>query len=389
MRLAPGGGGGNAPESPADAQKRAAEQAKRDRAFAGKVEPAKDKEKAKADEAAPAAEGTPKEEVKGKRWVTLTGVVDNAQMNKNWLQALKNPAVAFPIYKRVDVERQQRQSDGSWTDWAMIDRNKSYDVLENLPEKDEEFVPEAKRPPSLVDELPFLRAGYWTGVHVARLVPAEIRNAPAPGSAKGGGSMNMGGDMMGGPGSSAAGAMRGVGGPGGGGGGSRSMGAGMRSDEGGSMSMGGMGDAGGTAEDPVVPNNEAAVMIRSLDFTVEPDTTYRFRARIVVKNPNYQRTDVNPGVEVDAEELIGPWSAETDAVTVPADVVAYAQAPEPNVRRKDLVSFQVIKWDPVTGQTVVKNGRREGRVKSSANTAPCRCPPRRGTSSSPAQCGLQ
>ena len=36
------------------------------------------------------------------------------------------------------------------------------------------------------------------------------------------------------------------------------------------------------------------VMIRALDFTVEPDTTYRYQVRIVVHNPNYNREDVSP-----------------------------------------------------------------------------------------------
>ncbi len=70
-------------------------------------------------------------------------------------------------------------------------------------------------------------------------------------------------------------------------------------------------------------------MLRSLDFTVEPDNTYRFRVRIVVVNPNKDHTDVNPGVDVESKELLGPWSEPTDPVTVPADVAAYAQAPEP------------------------------------------------------------
>ncbi len=65
-------------------------------------------------------------------------------------------------------------------------------------------------------------------------------------------------------------------------------------------------------------------MIRSLDFTVEPDTTYRFRVRIVVFNPNRNREDVSPGVDTKSVELFGPWSEPTDEVTMPADVTTYA-----------------------------------------------------------------
>ena len=65
------------------------------------------------------------------------------------------------------------------------------------------------------------------------------------------------------------------------------------------------------------------MMIRSLDFTVEPDKTYRFRARIVVFNPNRDREDVSPDVDTKSVELNGPWSEPTDEVTMPADVTAY------------------------------------------------------------------
>ncbi len=348
------GGGGGAAERPEDAQRRRAAEAERlKRSLVGVVDKAKEKEdQAKAADPAadPAAAGPWKEETRGKRWITVTAVIDNEQMNKNWLAALKNPAIAYPNYKRVDLERQLRQSEGAWTDWAAIDKDKNYAVLDNIPEADQEYVPEPKRPASLVDPLPFLRAGYWTSVHVARLVPADVREAPKADMANGG-PMGMG--MMGGR------------GPGGGGPGGMELMMGGGPGRGGSMPMGGegamgmamgmgMGSDGGPVDEPVVPNNEPTLMIRSLDFTVDPDTTYRFRARVVVVNPNKDHTDVNPGVDTESQELVGPWSEPTDAVTVPADVVSYAQAAEPNLRRSDLVLFQVVRWDPATGQTVYK-----------------------------------
>jgi len=367
--MGPGGGGNGAlpGEKPEDTQRRlAAEVEKRKRSFAGKV-PAKEaieKEKEKAgqpENAIPdAAEGPFKEELKGKRWIALTAVIDNEQMNKNWLVALKNPAIAFPVYKRVDVERQARQSDGSWTDWAPVNQDKNYEITDNLTEVDpEEYVPETKRPVSLVDPLPFLKAGYWTGVHVARLVPADLRDVPKADANNGmGGPGRPGMGMAGGPGMGMPGGpgmgMASMGGPGRGGKGGMA-GATMGGDEGaGGMGMG-SGEASGPVDEPVVPNTEPALMIRSLDFTVEPDTSYRFRARVVVFNPNKDHTDINPGVDTESKLLIGPWSESTDAVTVPADVVSFAQAPEASARRDDLVSFQVVKWDLATGQTVVKN----------------------------------
>jgi len=388
MDLGMGGPGANGAlpgERPEDTQKRlAAEVAKRTRTFAGKVDPAREaKEKEKEKELAaqsglvtpdPVDQGPWKEETKGKRWITITGVIDNEQMNKNWLTALKNPAIAFPNYRRVDVERQVRQTDGSWGEWAVIDLAKNYEVIDNLPEVDpDEFVPETKRPASLVDPLPFLRAGYWTGVHVARLVPAEVREVPKADANKNAG-MGMGmGMAMGMPGAPSRpggpGSLEGLGGgsgrPGKLGGSMPGMAGaadGLAGMAGPGMGMGmgmgpgsGSGDAGGPIDEPVVPNYEPTLMIRTIDFTVEADTIYRFRARVVVVNPNKDHTDVNPGVETENKELLGPWSEPTDAVTVPADVVSFAQAPEASARRNDLVSFQVVKWDPGTGQTVVKN----------------------------------
>ena len=61
-------------------------------------------------------------------------------------------------------------------------------------------------------------------------------------------------------------------------------------------------------------SEEKKVMIRAFDFTVKADTTYRYRVRIVVFNPNKGREDVSPGVDTKAEELRGPWSEATDEV---------------------------------------------------------------------------
>ena len=351
--MMPGIGGlaGGAPrdEKPEDKRRREAEEAKRQKAFAGKVDPAK--EKGKEDDAAdPALQGPWKEETKGKRWVVITGVIDNEQLKKNYLLALKNPALAYPNYKRLDVERRTLQSDSTWTEWAAIDQDENYKVLDNIPEIDAEFVPEPQRPEALVDHLPFLKAGFWTGVHVARLVPEEVlkpkTDNPAPrggypGGMEGGGAMPGAGMRPGGMGGGGKMGMM-MGGPG------RSE---MGMGEGGPMGMGG----GSPEESNFTKLEEKTVMIRSLDFTVEPDASYQFRVRIVVINPNKDHTDVNPGVDIDSKVLLGPWSEETDPVSIPADIAAYAQAPQDNQRRSDLVTFQVIKWDPARGQTVTNN----------------------------------
>jgi len=330
------------PDNSEEAKKKAAIEAeKKKRMFTGKVDPAKDKEEAKAEEAPAEPQGPWKEDTKGKRWVVITGVIDNEQLKKNYLLALKTQAIAYPNYKRVDVERQTRQPEGTWSEWEAIDRNKSYEVLDNLPEIDAELVPDPRRPEALNDPLPFLRAGYWTGVHVARLVPAELREAPKTPAAAPGGypAMSMPSSAMSMPSSDMS--MRG---------------AGMGMPSSGMSMMGGPGSEGSVnpEEANFTKIEDPTLMIRSLDFTVEPDRTYRFRVRIVVVNPNKGHTDVNPGVDVESKELLGPWSDPTDEVTLPADVAAYAQAPVQTERRRDQVAFQVIRWDPGTGQTVLK-----------------------------------
>jgi hypothetical protein len=337
-------------EKPEDKKRREEEEEKRKKQFAGKVEDAA-KDKDKKDDGTPdAVNGPYKEETRGMRWVVVTAVIDQEQLKKNYLMALKNPAVAYPNYKRVSIQRRQRLSEGGWSEWDKVDRDKCYDVLDNLPQLSTEFVPVARRPEALVDYLPFLKAGYWTGVHVAKLVPPEILEGPKKKATPPGGG---GGGRMGGPGSNSgmAGSMSG---PPGDGAGGMSLGGGNSGMAG---SMGGPGAGAGAdgADAGVVKNDEKSLMIRLFDFTVDPDATYQFRLRIVVVNPNLDHTDVNPGVDVVSTELLGPWSEPTDPVTIPADVAAYAQAPEPATRRDDLVMFQVIKWDAKTGQTVIKN----------------------------------
>jgi hypothetical protein len=362
------GGGASGPANDSEAAKREAERIKR--GLVGKVDAPK--EEKKADEPEPEAAGPWKEEVTGKRWVVITGVIDHEQMRKNWLTALKLEALAHPNYKRLDVQRQTYDPDtAEWSPWAKVDPNKNYDVLDNVPEYDAEYVPESMRLEALADKLPFLKAGYWTGVHVAKLVPPDILDS-AKGSSKASGKGI--GSGLGGPGSgggagssdmaSQMARMRGgsgMGGPGGMGMMGRSGGGVGPMGEGGSpgMSIGGGGGGDLSADETNFPKSEdKTIMLRSLDFTIEPNMTYRYRVRIVVVNPNLDHTDVNPGVDTESKELVGPWSDPTDRVSVPADVVAYAMSPMTNSRRDDLVSFEVIRWDPKTGQTVVKNDTR-------------------------------
>jgi hypothetical protein len=105
-------------------------------------------------------------------------------------------------------------------------------------------------------------------------------------------------------------------------------------------------------------SEEKRVMVRALDFTVEPDTTYRYRVRIVVFNPNYNREDVDVSKAVDtkSKELNGKWSEPTDEVYMPPDVMPYAKGALPPSPASDLkAEFQVVRFNPVDGVTVPRN----------------------------------
>jgi hypothetical protein len=320
-----------------------------------------DEDEATKDEAE--KEGTNKEVTKGLRWVVITGVLDNKKMKENWLNALKIASVAYPHFKQLDVQRQVRNDDGTWPEeWENVDGAKNQAISDNLPETEEELAPDDVLLRALVDPLPFLKAGYWERVHVVSLVPKSKRELEKPaGGMMGGPGMMMGGrggmGMMG-----SEGMMGGQGGMGmamGGRGGMGMMGSeGMMGGRGMGMGMGGFGGMGGGSSVETVDweKSEAkTLMIRSIDYTVEPDTTYRFRLRVVVYNPNLLREDVSPGTDNKNETLEGPWSEPTEAVTMPADVTPYAVDKEPaTIKRGDQVSFQVARWNPEDGVTVTK-----------------------------------
>src|SRR5262249_41473476 len=156
---------------------------------------------AKTEADATAQEPPGKEITKGYRWVAITGVLDHEQMLANYREALKNPALAHPHYKRLDLQRKVLQPDGTWSEWQDVDADKNLDVLDNLPENDEELAPKTVLPDGLVDPLPFLTAGLWEKVHIASLVPKEKKELPPETPGMGGmpgmmGMMGRGGGGM-------------------------------------------------------------------------------------------------------------------------------------------------------------------------------------------------
>jgi len=371
------GGGMGAPRKKSGALEKAKEEERikreNERLKAGLAGKGAD-ELAKADETKDEPTTQPKETTKGYRWVALTGLLDHKQLRENYAKALKvDFATAAPHYLRLDAERQLMNPDGTWPDeWEAVERDPSQKVLDDAAETEDELVPDEELLTGLVDYLPFLKVGgFYRGVHVAELVPKVKKTAkalPKRGGAgggmmsglPGGGSDSGGGgdsiSMMSGPG----GSMGPMGGSSGRGGDSAGMSGGMMgmsdmgSSSGGGVSGGAV--AGGPADTEFDKTDAAKVMVRLLDFTVEPDATYRYRVRIVVRNPNLGWEMVAAGTDTKTEEKEGPWSDASDPVTVPPDVATYAMG-EGRVpgSARDYVHFQVVRFNPKDGVTVVKN----------------------------------
>lgn len=323
-------------------------------------------------------------ETKGIRYAAIVGLIKHKPFREKMAKALRlDFNQAHPDYARVELERQTYDPVlAKWSDWAPVDHAKSDEIRDNAAaseeDKEELTLAESRLEP-LVSFLPYLTSGYWNGVHHGGVIDQEkldalqkkaddtVASAAASGGSKPGQSGNPYGSMMGSgggyPGMSGSGGSDGdFGGRGGGmmsGGGMAGMmpgGGGGRGYPGMGGAMGGMGGGGGAST--VEFTSEAdTLLIRALDLTVDQDTSYRYRARVVVKNPNFERDDIAPGVDNSNPEFFGPWSEATAAVNVPEDVTPYAMSPGRDAggnTSADQVNFDIVAWNPTTGATIVK-----------------------------------
>ncbi|WP_194242629.1 hypothetical protein [Gimesia benthica] len=97
------------------------------------------------------------------------------------------------------------------------------------------------------------------------------------------------------------------------------------------------------------------LLFRYFDFDLTPGATYKYRVRLVVRNPNYQRPIeevVLPAV-AEGETRMTPWSNETAAVTAEEDVHYYLESVRPprGINGKT-ANFEVFQWYPKTGTTI-------------------------------------
>ena len=181
-------------------------------------------------------------------WAVITGVIDHERVLKSLMGKPAPPGGS--LYCRVELKRQARREDGSWLDWEAVDMHANLEILDHLADREAEHVPEPFRSDNLVDPLPHLTQGGWTGVDVEGFVPS---------------------------------------------------GANAR------------GDRPVTQVKPrTTPDRDRppVLMVRCLDFTVEPGRTYRYRAQVVLFNHQGNPRDRN-------KLIFGPWSEATDIVTIP------------------------------------------------------------------------
>jgi hypothetical protein len=100
------------------------------------------------------------------------------------------------------------------------------------------------------------------------------------------------------------------------------------------------------------------LLFRYFDFDVEPGATYRYRVRLVLRNPNYGRSLAAAGGQpeiVRTETLLTPWSAATPPVRV-VDNVRYflAGLQSGPARRTPLARLSMFQYDLDLGTTVQK-----------------------------------
>lgn len=276
-----------------------------------------------------------------------------------------------PYFRGVEVQRAERKDDGSWTEFKTVEARKEYDRIRNLAYN--QFEPEDD---ALVDMIQF--QGTISGATVSplfwkrpkgvfdnlypslekklskvsqRLAQAETNKMLAEQRKRrkslldrseddvvamggGGGVEGMGGPMMGGGmGGPMMGAMGGK--PGGGGFpggapmmGGPMMGGGLGAKPGGAgMGMMGGGAPGGSGLADLPPPDD--VLVRVMDFTVESGKTYKYRMRVVLQNPNYQRPDVALESYAKPLEIPGDDSSwrEMPPIVSPSEYLYYAASP--------------------------------------------------------------
>jgi hypothetical protein len=194
-------------------------------------------------------DGTLVEELKPVRWVVCVGTYDHRAASASMRPYVgQQSKEKYPTYRRLEVERQERAADGSWSEWKSPDAGPTERILGYITEVESEARLARVSVEPLASWLPHLEKGSWTGTSVTKLeLTDEQLNAPRARTRP----RNEGGLLV---------------------------------------------------------TDEPELLVRFLDFGVEPGKVYRFRCRIVFEDPRSHAPS--------RSELLGPWSEPTDSVRV-------------------------------------------------------------------------
>jgi hypothetical protein len=330
----------------------------------------------KADPKTPRKRMVKEEEICGVRWALITALFAHKDQVKKYVEAL-HTADDPPDYKMVKVERREVLSDGSLSEWGPLDIAKLLDIRKRTPEHwipEDPTVTAAKADfPGLMMKLPDLDAGNWAryirkeAVESAKAVAGATyatRERGESGDDARDKDENVGNlfnsgigvqsrPMANGP----TGSNSGIGTPSGTTGAvspQRSMpgmqspgGAGPFSGNGNMLTRKTNKTEGAQPRQPVQKSNVEIVQVRFVDYTIEPEHTYQYRLKVVVRNPNYKHLDVvNPALANDELLSSDEWSEPTAPVYVPADLEYYVLD---RVRMREEATIQVHIWPSDVG----------------------------------------
>jgi WD40 repeat protein len=254
------------------------------------------------------------EVVREQRWVIVTALFPHDEQRARFRQALHS-ASEEPDYAMLRVERCERLADGSYSDWASVDFVQLAKTVRLLATRWQTEKSDLRGANAifrgLVMRLPELVEGEWLhsdrdeALDAARKAlskRAAESTTPPPTDAEA--LEDAVSTLFSNPQTpkktgQAAGATTGTD----------------------SRTMAGMGMRAGMAMPARVPTCTAErVLVRFIDFTVEPERTYQYRLKVVVKNPNYNRLDVQKqDLAKDAVLDSCDWSDATRDIRVPAD----------------------------------------------------------------------
>jgi hypothetical protein len=97
------------------------------------------------------------------------------------------------------------------------------------------------------------------------------------------------------------------------------------------------------------------LLFRYFDFDVEPGATYKYQARLVVRNPNYGLPIAQVAglaTIVEGQTRYSAWSNETEPVTVPLDVDYFVDTIDEKGGGFAEARMAVFQWNPDFGTTI-------------------------------------